>query len=84
MPAPLFAKVYIDTMHMPLSGQFKYIVQGRCSLAYYPEFHMLHNETPKTIRDWIFEDIICRWGSLNEIVTDNSPAFITALEYLTK
>jgi hypothetical protein len=69
-PAPLFAKVYIDTMHMPPSGQFKYIVQGRCSLTYYPEFRMLRNETTKTIGDWIFKDIICRWGSLNEIVTD--------------
>jgi transposase InsO family protein len=45
---------------------------------------MLRNETTKTIGDWIFEDIICRWGSLNEIVTDNSPAFIAALEYLAK
>jgi transposase InsO family protein len=45
---------------------------------------MLRNETAKTIGDWIFEDIICRWGSLNEIVTDNGPAFIAALEYLAK
>jgi hypothetical protein len=45
---------------------------------------MLRNETAKTIGDWIFKDIICQWGSLNEIVTDNGPAFITALEYLAK
>jgi hypothetical protein len=47
-PAPIFAKAYIDTMHMPPSGSFKYIVQARCSLSYYPEFIMLEAETAKT------------------------------------
>jgi hypothetical protein len=83
-PAPLFAKVYIDTMHMPSSGGYRYIVQGRCSLVYYPEFRMLRKENAKTLGDWIFEDLICQWGSLAEIVTDNGPAFIAALEYLSR
>jgi hypothetical protein len=34
--------------------------------------------------DWIYKDILCRWGSLREIVTDNSPAFLKAMEYLSK
>ena len=63
-PAPLFAKVYIDTMHMPPSRLFKYIVQGRCSLTQYPEFHMLRSETAQSLGNWIYEDILCRWGSL--------------------
>jgi hypothetical protein len=29
-PAPLFGKVFIDTMHLPRSAGKKYIVQGRC------------------------------------------------------
>ena len=32
----------------------------------------------------MFEDILCRWGSLTEIVTDNGLPFIKALEYLSK
>ena len=32
MPALLFSKVYMDTMHMPSSNGYKYIVQGCCSL----------------------------------------------------
>src|SRR6202142_3776341 len=83
-PAPLFAKIYIDTMHLPPSGSYKYIVQGRCSLTYYPEFRMLRSETAKTIGDWIYEDILCRWGSLREIVSDNGSAFLGALDYLSK
>jgi hypothetical protein len=38
----------------------------------------------KALGDWIFEDIICCWGSIQEIVTDNGSAFLKALEYLMK
>jgi hypothetical protein len=69
---------------MPPSGAYKYIVQAHCSLSYYPEFHMLRAETARTLGDWIYEDILCRWGSLHEIVTDNGPAFLKAMEYLSK
>ena len=27
-PAALFSKIYVDTMFMPLSNKFKYIIQG--------------------------------------------------------
>jgi hypothetical protein len=83
-PAPLFGKVYMDTMQMPLSGGFKYIVQGRCSLTTYPEWRKLRRENATTLGDWIFEEIICRWGSLYEVVTDNGTAFVAAMEYLAK
>jgi transposase InsO family protein len=69
---------------MPASGGYRYIVQGRCSLVYYPEFRMLRKENAKTLGNWIFEDLICRWGSLTKIVTDNGPTFIAALEYLSR
>ena len=83
-PTPLFAKMYMDTMHLPKSGGFKYLVQGRCSLTHYPEYCILRTETAKTIGDWIFYDILCRWGALCEIITDNGPAFVKALDYLGK
>lgn len=84
MPAPLFSKVYMDTMHMPQSSGYKYIVQGRCSLVYWPEWAMLRKETGKSLGEWILRDIIYRWGLLLEIVTDNGPAFLKALAYLEK
>ena len=58
-PAPLFAKMYMDTMHLPKSGGFKYLVQSRCSLTHYPEYCVLCTKTAKTIGDWIFDDILC-------------------------
>ena len=84
MPAPLFAKMYMDTMHLSRSGGFSYIVQGRCSLTHYPEFRMLRRETAQALGDWIFQDILCRWGTLTEIVSDNGKPFIAALSYLEK
>ena len=69
---------------MPVSGQYRYIVQGRCSLSHYPEFRCLRKETARTLGEWIFEDILCRWGSLVEIVTDNGSAFVAAINYLSK
>ncbi len=84
LPAPLFSKMYMDTMIMPVSGQYRYIIQGRCSLSHYPEFHCLHKETAQTLGEWIFEDILCRWGSLVKIVTNNGFAFVAAINYLSK
>ena len=83
-PAPIFAKVYIDTLHLPMSQKFKYIVQARCSLTQYPEFRMLRTENAESIGNFVFQDLLCRWGGLSEIVTDNGPAFVKAVEYLAK
>ena len=84
MPAPLFSKVYMDTMHMPSLSGYKYIVQGRCSLIYWLEWAMLAKENAVALGKWILHDIIYRWGLLLEIVTDNGPAFLKALAYLEK
>ena len=84
LPAPLFAKVYMDTMHLTPSGGFKYIIQARCSLTHWPEWEMLRKETAKTIATFILRNIIYRWGTLLEIVTDNGAPFVKALTYLSK
>lgn len=81
-PAPLFRKAYIDTMLMPKSEGHRYLVQARCSLTSYPEFRALKAENARTISRFIYEDILCRWGALEEIVTDNGPAFVAAAKYL--
>jgi hypothetical protein len=83
-PAPLFGKMYTDTMHLPHSSGFRYIVQGRCSLVHYVEFRMLRVETTVPLGDWLFEDVICRWGALSKIISDNGRPFVKALEYLAK
>ena len=43
---------------------------------------MLRSENTSALASFIFEDILCRWGALAEIVTDNGPAFVQALNVL--
>ncbi len=81
-PTLLFSKVYINTFHLPKSNGFKYIVHAHCSMSTYPEFKMLRHENAERIACFIFEHIICHWGSLQEIITDNRPTFLAALEIL--
>lgn len=83
-PAPLIRKAYIDTMLMPKAGGFRYIVQARCSLTAYPEFRKMRQESGRTIGSFIYEEILCRWGALQEIVSDNGTAFVAALDYLSE
>jgi hypothetical protein len=67
------------------SGAYNYIAQAHCSLSYYPKFRMLRAETVRMLGDWIYRDILCQWGSLCGVVTDNdSPAFLKAMEYLSQ
>ncbi|KIJ04305.1 hypothetical protein PAXINDRAFT_39921, partial [Paxillus involutus ATCC 200175] len=56
---------------MPKVGGYRYIVQARCALSAYPEWRMLRAENGIALAAFIFEDILCRWGPLAEIVTDN-------------
>lgn len=83
-PAPLFTKVYLDVLHLPPSNKYRYIIQARCSLSHYPEYHALRRQTSQAVGDWIFEDLLCRWGALSEIVTDNGSSIVSACEYLSK
>jgi hypothetical protein len=84
MPATLFGKAYINTMFMLKVGGFGYVVHARCSVSSYPKARMLRSENHKTLADFIFQDILCRWGAIQTIVTDNGKPFIAALNSLAK
>ncbi|CDO76308.1 hypothetical protein BN946_scf184917.g24 [Trametes cinnabarina] len=45
---------------------------------------MLRSENNRTLGDFIFQDLICRWGCLIELVTDNGSAFLSAVRDLEK
>ena len=80
--APIFQRIHIDTKSMPKSAGFKFIVHARCSLTGYPEFRLLRSENGRTIGQFIFEDLLCRYGACPELVTDNGKPFVAALDYL--
>ncbi|TFY76788.1 hypothetical protein EWM64_g7225 [Hericium alpestre] len=82
IPASLFRKLYTDTMLMPPAAGFRYIVQGRCSLSGWPEWRKLKKENGRTLGTFLFEEVLCRWGAVEEIVSDNGTAFVAALDWL--
>jgi hypothetical protein len=43
---------------------------------------MLLHETHTALASFIFEDILCRWEMIGEIITDSSTVFLAAIEYL--
>ena len=81
-PAPLYTKAYINSMVMPKSGGYRYIVQARCSLSGWPEWRALRSENARTLGEFLHQELMCRWGTLTEIVTDNGASFVAAMEYL--
>ena len=82
-PAGLFRKVYIDTMLMPKAQGYRYIIHARCSLTSYPEWTMVRNKNFRTIAKFIHENLLCRWGAIEIVVTDNAPQYIQAADYLS-
>jgi hypothetical protein len=45
---------------------------------------MLKSETGQTLGAFLFEEVLCRWGRVEEIVTDNGTPFVAALDQLSK
>jgi len=83
-PASLICKAYINTMFMLHASGYQYIVQARCSLTAWPKWHALCMETGRTLGAFLFEEVLCHWGAVEEIVTDNGTAFVATLDWLTQ
>ena len=84
LPAPLFSKCYVDTAFMARTPEGRYLVQGRCSISAWPEWRALVRETGPNLADFLFEEILCRWGAIIEIVTDNGAPWVWALNVLSE
>jgi hypothetical protein len=78
----LFRKAHIDTFLMPKAGGYRYVHHARDALTSYPEGRAATSDSGKVIADFIFQDILCRWGAVEEIVTDNAPSYIAAIDIL--
>jgi transposase InsO family protein len=81
-PYGLWRKVYLDAMVMPKAHGYRYIIVARDDLTRYPEGRNLRNLTSKAVATFIWEDILCRHGAVEEIVTDNGPEVKGAVDEL--
>jgi hypothetical protein len=43
---------------------------------------MRTSQVSHSIGSFIFEEILCRWGAVEEVVTDNGTAYVAALDWL--
>jgi len=84
MPATLFAKIYIDIMHMPKAKGFKYIVAARDDLSGTCEAKPLRKANSKALANFFWENIFCRYGAPQKVVTDNGPEVQDAFDKLLK
>lgn len=79
----LFQRLHADTMSMtPKSNGCGHIAHGRCGMSSWMEGRPLREETARSIGMWLFEDIICRWGCIMEIITDNASVYRAAVAWL--
>ena len=79
----IFEVLHADVMHMtPASNGCKYITHGRCGGTSYPEGRPLRDEKARSIALWLYEDILCRWGGLRAICTDNGESFRAAVQWI--
>ena len=67
---------------MPKLGTYRYVHHARDALTSYPEGRAATADSGKVIADFIFQDILCRWGALEELVTDNAAPYIAAVDIL--
>jgi len=82
IPGGLFQKAHIDTMKIPKAGGFEYLIQAHCMLTSYLEWRILHKENTHTLCTFIFEELLCRWGPITEIIMDNAPMYKVAVDEL--
>ena len=46
------------------------------------EGHLLEEEVGRLIRIWLFEDVVCQWGWMRKIITDNASIYRAAVVWL--
>jgi hypothetical protein len=70
-------------MGIPSNG-FKYIVDVRDDLTGWLEARMLKSKRADIVADFLFQDVICRFGCVPQITSDNGGEFDGSFSILTK
>lgn len=83
-PATVFSKVYIDVMLMPVAQGYRYIVAARDDLSRAAEGRALQKANATSLAKFFWEEIYCRYGMIQHVVTDNGPEVKGAFELLLK
>lgn len=81
-PVDLFYKVHMDVMFMPKARGYTCIIACRDDLSGVTETRALRSANSKEVAKFFWEQIICRYGAVHHVVTDNGSEFKGAFEAL--
>ena len=70
-PVALFYKAYLDVMKMPEAQGKNWIVACRDDMSGNPEGRALAKDNSRALASFVIEQIIFRYGTMGELVTDN-------------
>lgn len=80
----ILRKFATDVVKMPASGGYHFIVDCRDDLSGWLEARMLNRSLSTSIAKFIFEDVMCRFGCIPQLTTDNGGEFHGALTILAE
>jgi hypothetical protein len=78
-------KFNLDLVDMGISSDgYKYIVDMRDDLTGWLEARRITQKSSEKIAEFIWQDVICRFGCIPQITTDNGTEFQGSVDILTK
>ena len=84
LPRALFQKVYLDVMKMPEAQGKSWIVACRDDLSGITEARAMASDNAKNLAKFFKEQIIYRYGTVEEVVTYNGPSMMGEFAQLVK
>ena len=75
-------KIYVDVMLMPKARGYRYLVAAHDDLSLAAEGRALKHATSDSLAKFFWEEIICHYGVIAQIVTDNGSEIKGAFEKL--
>ena len=79
IPRKVWSQVGIDIITMKKVGEYKYLIMGMDYFSKNLEMRALKSKLAREVVQFIYEDIICRWGSPDVIITDQGRKFCNAI-----
>ena len=83
-PAALFIKLHVDVMYMPKAHGCRYIVAARDDLSRASEGRALKTCSATELAAFFWEQILCRYGTIGCVITDNGPEVKGAFQNLMR
>jgi len=83
-PVRPFERIYLDTMRMPVDKYGNlHIICAKNDLTGTVEARALKSNTSQAVRDFLWEQVYCRYGAPKTVTTDNGSEFKATFKAIT-